>query len=82
MARGHFVERLEDAQAARVEIALHLAGARLTISVGAAVAKELSGEPQVLMAFADKLLYAAKAAGRNQVKIGQLGADNSVVRAA
>ena len=58
------------------------AGARLTISVGAAVAKELSGEPQVLMAFADKLLYAAKAAGRNQVKIGQLGADKAVVRAA
>jgi diguanylate cyclase (GGDEF)-like protein len=41
------------------------AGARLTISIGAATAKELSGEPSALMAFADKLLYAAKAAGRN-----------------
>ena len=46
------------------------AGARLTISIGAATAKDLSGEPDALMAFADKLLYAAKAAGRNQVKVG------------
>ena len=46
------------------------AGARLTISIGAATAKDLSGEPSALMAFADKLLYAAKAAGRNQVKVG------------
>jgi len=58
------------------------AGARLTISIGAATAKELSGEPEALMAFADKLLYAAKAAGRNQVKIGQLDAGRAAVRAA
>jgi diguanylate cyclase (GGDEF)-like protein len=48
------------------------AGARLTISIGAATAKDLSVEPQALMAFADKLLYAAKAAGRNQIKVGTL----------
>jgi len=58
------------------------AGARLTISVGAATAKDLSGEPDALMAFADKLLYAAKAAGRNQVKVGQLGAGKAAARAA
>jgi len=58
------------------------AGARLTISIGAATAKDLSGEPDVLIAFADKLLYAAKAAGRNQVKVGQLGARKSEARAA
>jgi diguanylate cyclase (GGDEF)-like protein len=46
------------------------AGARLTISIGAATAKDLSGAPNALMAFVDKLLYAAKAAGRNQVKVG------------
>jgi diguanylate cyclase (GGDEF)-like protein len=58
------------------------AGARLTISIGAATAKDLSGEPDALMAYADKLLYAAKAAGRNQVKIGQLNAGNRTVQAA
>ena len=50
------------------------AGARLTISIGAATAKDLSGQPDALMALADKLLYAAKAAGRNQVKVGALPA--------
>jgi len=49
------------------------AGARLTISIGVATAKDLSGEPEALTAFADKLLYAAKTAGRNQIKVGQLG---------
>ena len=34
------------------------------------------------MALADKLLYAAKAAGRNQVKVGQLNADKAAPRAA
>jgi diguanylate cyclase (GGDEF)-like protein len=48
------------------------AGARLTISIGVATAKDLSGEPLALMALADKLLYAAKAAGRNQVIVGSL----------
>jgi diguanylate cyclase (GGDEF)-like protein len=54
------------------------AGARLTMSIGAACAKDLSGAPDALMGFADKLLYAAKAAGRNQVKVGQLGAGTAV----
>ncbi len=58
------------------------AGARLTISIGAATAKDLLGEPEALMAFADKLLYAAKAAGRNQVKVGQLGAGKAEARVA
>lgn len=48
------------------------AGPRLTISIGAATAKNLTGEPAVLVEFADRLLYAAKAAGRNQVSVGQL----------
>jgi diguanylate cyclase (GGDEF)-like protein len=58
------------------------AGARLTISIGVATAKDLSGEPGALMAFADKLLYAAKAAGRNQVKVGQLSTGKAAARAA
>jgi diguanylate cyclase (GGDEF)-like protein len=58
------------------------AGARLTISIGAATVKDLSGEPDALMAFADKLLYAAKAAGRNQVKVGQLNIGKTAARAA
>ncbi|HMJ41250.1 MAG TPA: GGDEF domain-containing protein [Pseudolabrys sp.] len=49
-------------------------GPRLTISVGSATAGGLLGDPKALVAFADKLLYAAKAAGRDQVKAGQLGA--------
>jgi len=48
------------------------AGPRMTISIGAATAKNLSGEPASLVEFADRLLYAAKAAGRNQVSVGQL----------
>lgn len=48
------------------------AGPRLTISIGAATAKKLSGAPADLVEFADRLLYAAKAAGRNQVAVGQL----------
>lgn len=48
------------------------AGPRMTISIGAATAKDLSGEPASLVEFADRLLYAAKAAGRNQVSVGQL----------
>jgi diguanylate cyclase (GGDEF)-like protein len=48
------------------------AGPRLTISIGAATVKNLSGEPASLVEFADRLLYAAKAAGRNQVSVGQL----------
>jgi len=58
------------------------AGARLTISIGVATTKDLSGEPGALMVFADKLLYAAKAAGRNQVKVGQLSSGKTAARAA
>jgi hypothetical protein len=34
------------------------------------------------MGLADKLLYAAKAAGRNQVKVGTLAAGKAAARAA
>jgi hypothetical protein len=34
------------------------------------------------MALADKLLYAAKSAGRNQVKVGQLGNGKTAADAA
>ena len=47
-------------------------GPRLTISVGSATADDLSGDPLALVAFADKLLYAAKASGRDQVTVGHL----------
>jgi diguanylate cyclase (GGDEF)-like protein len=47
-------------------------GPRLTISVGSATASSMAGDPMALVAFADKLLYAAKAAGRDQVMVGQL----------
>jgi diguanylate cyclase (GGDEF)-like protein len=58
------------------------AGPRMTISIGAATAKNLSGEPASLVEFADRLLYAAKAAGRNQVSVGQLTPAGTTVRAA
>ena len=47
-------------------------GPRLTISVGSATADDLSGNPLALVAYADKLLYAAKAGGRDQVMVGQI----------
>ncbi|HSP50582.1 MAG TPA: GGDEF domain-containing protein [Pseudolabrys sp.] len=59
-----------------------MAGARLTISVGVATAKDLFGEPGALMGLAGKLLYAAKAAGRNQVIVGQLPAGKAAARSA
>jgi diguanylate cyclase (GGDEF)-like protein len=58
------------------------AGTRLTLSIGAATAKDLSGGLDALMALADKLLYAAKSAGRNQVKVGQLGNGKTAAGAA
>ena len=58
------------------------AGPRLTISVGVATARTLSGPPERLVEFADQLLYAAKAAGRNQIKVGQLAVPVAAVRAA
>jgi diguanylate cyclase (GGDEF)-like protein len=48
-------------------------GPRLTISVGCATANSLTGDPLALVACADKLLYSAKAAGRDQLMSGQLG---------
>lgn len=51
------------------------AGPRLTVSIGVATARMLSGEPERLVEFADQLLYAAKDAGRNQVKVGHLSAE-------
>lgn len=47
-------------------------GPRLTISVGSATVSTMAGDSMALVAFADKLLYAAKAAGRDQVMVGQL----------
>lgn len=46
---------------------------RLTISIGVATAADLSmRQPGAVVALADKLLYAAKAAGRDQVMTGSL----------
>jgi diguanylate cyclase (GGDEF)-like protein len=56
-------------------------GPQLTISVGSATAGGMQGDPTALVAFADKLLYAAKAAGRDQVMAGQLGAKPAKVAA-
>ncbi len=58
----------------RADIAhpLSPAGGRLTISIGVATAAELAGAPESLVALADKLLYAAKDAGRDQVMAGTL----------
>ncbi|MCF8476477.1 MAG: GGDEF domain-containing protein [Pseudolabrys sp.] len=55
------------------------AGPRLTISIGVATAKSLTGRPERLVEVADQLLYAAKAAGRNQVKVGRLTAGTGTV---
>lgn len=51
------------------------AGPRLTISIGAATVRQPFGQPERLVEFADQLLYAAKAAGRNQVQFGQVPTD-------
>jgi diguanylate cyclase (GGDEF)-like protein len=48
------------------------AGPQLTLSIGVATTRQPSGAPEGVVAFADELLYAAKAAGRNQIKVGQM----------
>jgi diguanylate cyclase (GGDEF)-like protein len=48
------------------------ASEQLTISIGVATASDLSGSPDALVALADKMLYAAKDAGRDQVMGGML----------
>jgi diguanylate cyclase (GGDEF)-like protein len=46
---------------------------RLTISVGVATTEVFSGGPDALVALADRLLYAAKDAGRDSLMSGMLG---------
>jgi diguanylate cyclase (GGDEF)-like protein len=55
---------------------------RLTISIGVAAASDLQDEPETLFALADKLLYSAKSAGRDQVMAGALVRNQPVTVAA
>ena len=48
-------------------------GPLLTISIGAATAHHFTGEPEGLIALADRLLYAAKEEGRDRFRSGTLG---------
>ena len=64
-----------------VSIRPRLLGPRLTISIGVASAEDLSGPETALFALADKLLYAAKNAGRNQYAIGELENRRAAARA-
>ena len=57
-------------------------GTRLTISIGAATVTDFEAEPAALVAFADKLLYEAKNAGRDQIAAGELRKDPAVMCAA
>jgi len=57
-------------------------GRQLTISIGCATALTISGDAMALVASADALLYAAKAAGRDQVMVGQLAGIGNAARAA
>jgi diguanylate cyclase (GGDEF)-like protein len=50
------------------------AGPRLTVSIGVATCKVFDGRPEAFVEHADKLLYVAKADGRNQIAVGQLPA--------
>jgi diguanylate cyclase (GGDEF)-like protein len=78
------------AVATRLIAALHRAaiphpasplGSRLTVSIGVATAEDLSGPETALFALADKLLYAAKNAGRHQFAIGELDERRPAARA-
>ena len=63
---------------------------QLTVSIGVATATELSTDPSAdlaaernkLFALSDKLLYAAKNRGRNQVAAGELHSETMLARAA
>jgi diguanylate cyclase (GGDEF)-like protein len=54
----------------------------LTMSIGAATASDFAGGPGTLIALADKLLYAAKNSGRDQIAEGALAAGQRAARAA
>ncbi|HZD88947.1 MAG TPA: GGDEF domain-containing protein [Pseudolabrys sp.] len=55
-------------------------GSRLTISVGVASTSEFAGSPDALVALADRLLYAAKNAGRDRVMSGAMGRDPATAK--
>ena len=55
---------------------------RLTMSIGVATVNDLRGEPESLLGYADLLLYAAKAAGRNQIVAKCLVTTNATASAA
>ena len=57
-------------------------GARLTVSIGVATIAEMAGDPQSLLEFADKLLYAAKKDGRDRIVEGETAAGLRIARAA
>jgi diguanylate cyclase (GGDEF)-like protein len=57
-------------------------GARLTVSIGVATVADIAGEPQTLLEFADKLLYAAKKDGRDRIVEGETAAGLRIARAA
>lgn len=57
-------------------------GGKLTVSIGVATACEIFGNSSELIALADRLLYAAKNAGRNRLVTGELMADPPIAKAA
>jgi PleD family two-component response regulator len=54
----------------------------LTMSIGVATTSDFAGGPGTLIAFADKLLYAAKNSGRDQIAEGALAGGELAARAA
>jgi diguanylate cyclase (GGDEF)-like protein len=57
-------------------------GSRVTVSIGVATVADIAGEPQTLLEFADKLLYAAKKDGRDRIVEGETAAGLRMARAA